>query len=58
LRLSAFRLRIFSFVLSYVIAGPDPAIHAAVKHAKRLPPSVCLLEVRVDYRIKSGGDDL
>jgi hypothetical protein len=34
-----------------------PAIHAAVKHAKRLPPSVCLLAVRMDHWVKSGGDE-
>jgi len=48
------------FVLSFfpfVMPGLDPGIHATVKHAKRLPPSVCLFEVRMDHRIKSGGDD-
>jgi len=58
LRLSAFRPRIFFFrSFPFVIARLDPAIHAAVKHAKRLPPSVCLLAVRMDHRIKSGGDE-
>jgi hypothetical protein len=30
--------------------GLDPAIHAAVKHIKRFPPSVCLLELSMDHR--------
>jgi len=38
-------------------AGEGPAIHAAVKHAKRFPPSVCLLEVSMDHRVKPGGDE-
>jgi hypothetical protein len=57
LRLSAFRFRHFRSFFPFVIAGLDPAIHAEVKHAKRLPPSVCLLEIGMDHRIKSGGDE-
>jgi hypothetical protein len=59
LRLSAFRLRYFFFrsFFPFVIAGLDPAIHAAVKHIKRLPPSVCLLELSMDHRVKRGGDE-
>ena len=60
LRLSAFRLRIFlSFFpfVPFVIAGLDPAIHAAVKPAKRFPPNVCLLELCMDHRVKPGGDE-
>ena len=34
-----------------------PGIHAAVKHAKRLPPGACLLEVSMDHRVKPGGDE-
>ena len=37
--------------------GLDPGIHAAVKHIKRFPPSVCLLELSMDHQIKSGGDE-
>jgi hypothetical protein len=39
------------------LPGEDPAIHTAVKPAKRLPPSVCLPELSVDHRVKSGGDE-
>jgi hypothetical protein len=53
---SDFFFRSFPFV-PFVIAGLDPAIHTAVRQAKRLPPSACLLEVSMDHRIKSGGDD-
>jgi len=45
-----------------------PAIHAVVRHFKRFPPSVCLLELRMDHRQRrpkdavlrtamSGGDE-
>jgi hypothetical protein len=37
--------------------GLDPGIHAAVKHARRFPPSVCLLELSIDHRVKPGGDE-
>jgi hypothetical protein len=49
--------RFASDFFSSVMPGLDPGIHAEMKHAKRLPPSVCLLEVSMDHRIKSGGDD-
>jgi hypothetical protein len=55
LRLSAFRFRFFFFPF-FVIAGLDPAIHAAVKLARQ-PPGVCKLHCSMDHRIKSGGDD-
>jgi hypothetical protein len=53
----------------FVIAGPDPAIHAEVTLEKRFPPSVCLRHVSMDHRHRrpqdavlrtamSGGDDL
>jgi hypothetical protein len=51
---------IFSFVLSFVMPGQKarsavfnlkaPGIHAAVKHIKRFPPSVCLRHVSMDHR--------
>jgi hypothetical protein len=40
----------FPFVLSFVIAGLDPAIHAEVTLEKRFPPSVCLLQLSMDHR--------
>src|SRR5690349_21663973 len=69
LRLSAVRLRFFLSFFPFVIAGPDPAIHAEVTLEKRFPPSVCLRHVSMDHRHRrpqdavlrtamSGGDDL
>jgi hypothetical protein len=57
LRLSAFRLRIFSFVLPFVIAGLDPAIHAEASLAQCFPPSPRQRHVSMDHRIMSGGDE-
>jgi hypothetical protein len=48
LRLPAFRFPSFSFVLSYfVIAGLDPAIHAA----RKLPLSFRKLQFSMDRRV-------
>src|SRR6516225_2746351 len=72
---------IFSFVLCFLsvrhcrakgakrrLQLKAPAIHAVVRHFKRFPPSVCLLELRMDHRQRrpkdavlrtamSGGDE-
>src|SRR5581483_11515563 len=57
LRLSAFRLRFFLFVLSFVIAGLDPGIHAEASLAQRFHRRLRRLKLRMDHRIKSGGDE-
>jgi hypothetical protein len=59
LRLSAFRLRIFfrSSVLSFVIAGLDPAIHAEASLAQALPPAFGRVASAWTTGSKSGGDE-
>jgi hypothetical protein len=71
LRLSAFRLRIFSFLLFFpffpsVIAGQKarsavfdlkaPGIHAEATLANA-STGICLLDVSMDHRVKPGGDE-
>ncbi len=46
----------FFFVLSFVIAGLDPAIHAEVTLANA-PTGICLLQLSMDHRVKPGGDE-
>jgi hypothetical protein len=49
-------LSFFRFVLFFVIAGLDPAIHTKATLANA-STGISLLQLSMDHRIKSGGDE-
>jgi len=49
-------LSAFRFLFSFVIAGLDPAIHAA-RGLFRVSDRLSSLHFSMDHRVKPGGDD-